>query len=110
MTIIQATLDIPRLQMFYGRLSHDGTYSVRSCDNCISVVIRWGIVHLNNPQNLNLSCKIDLDLWDYFDREKNIVEGEKPITCNQLLITFKITNISKDSLTTKNTVWTQFLF
>ena len=46
----------------------------------------------NNPKDLDPSCKMDLDLWDYFGREKHlfklsqliyisavVLEGQTPI-------------------------------
>ena len=56
-------------------------YAVRSdyCDYCVSLVIRWSFFPFqNNPQNLGLSYKMDLDFWDCFGRIKHIAKFCKP--------------------------------
>ena len=39
----------------------------------ISSVIRWSFSFQNNPKDLDLSCKMDLDLWDCLGRVKLVL-------------------------------------
>ena len=39
----------------------------------ISSVIRWSFFFQNNPKNLDLSYKMDLDLWDCLGRVKLVL-------------------------------------
>ena len=41
--------------------------------NCISAVIRQSFSFHNNPKDLDLSCKTDLDLWDCLGRVKLVI-------------------------------------
>ena len=40
---------------------------------CISSIIGWRFSFQNNPKNLDLSYKTDLDLWDCLGRIKQLI-------------------------------------
>ena len=40
---------------------------------CISLVIRWSFSFQNNPKNLDLSYRMDLELWDCLGRVKLVL-------------------------------------